>query len=223
MVSYSEPLLQSGAQRRLEDVQADRERQVLNQHAIRLLIDRGIAAAAFRNHRMAPDGRIAAAAAMAAAEDPTTAWLSARVAALAPGGLTDYEPTIALARRSLEQRPDKPRWILGALLLRQGQYEAAAEELVRAYETVKTNTVIYEPWLLAITHHHLGHREEARQWLDTARRHAGEALNQDVADPIARQTLRLLRDEAENLIERSSAVDEAGRPLPCIPDNRRDL
>jgi tetratricopeptide (TPR) repeat protein len=70
--------------------------------------------------------------------------------------------------------------LLGTALYRAGRYDAAAGQLARAStlnpEPYRTN-MIYTWFFLAMTHHRLGHAQEARQWLDKALQATDVALS----------------------------------------------
>ncbi len=61
--------------------------------------------------------------------------------------------------------------LLGAVYYRAGRYDDAAEMLTQACEMnpgAPRSNMIYTWCFLAMTHYRLGHRQEARQWLDKA-------------------------------------------------------
>jgi tetratricopeptide (TPR) repeat protein len=58
---------------------------------------------------------------------------------------------------------------LGAALYRAGRFEEAVRRLNESI-AIHGGGGVYEDWLfLALSHHRLGHREEARKWLVKAR------------------------------------------------------
>ena len=102
---------------------------------------------------------------------------------------------------------------LGAVLYRAGRFEAAARRLTEAEAAFqKANrpaSAIAYTWLfLAMTHERLSHRERAREWLAKAVREIDEPPAERAKDPgrsrwYRQLTLRLLRGEAEALIDRA--------------------
>jgi WD40 repeat protein/tetratricopeptide (TPR) repeat protein len=121
---------------------------------------------------------------------------------MADGLVTDPEIAIALARRARKALPDfrlKPiLFTLAAALYRAGRYDEAMREFEDATRHW-SGPVPPRHWaFMAMTHHRLGHRSEAMQWLDRFR-----SFNpSDDAMASYSQILRicLLRREAEALI-----------------------
>jgi tetratricopeptide (TPR) repeat protein len=124
--------------------------------------------------------------------------------------------------------------LLGFALYRAGRYDEAAKQLTRAStlnaDPIRTNR-LYTWYLLAMTHHRLGHAAEARQWLDKALQATERALAAS-GKPTAgrapdateaaggippawnrRLTLELLRREAVELLK-TPAKDPKQVPLP---------
>ncbi len=116
--------------------------------------------------RMAEIRRRFAAYAAANSNDPAAQFLYAKVlmAALPPGG---YPPEAVeaegLLRRALELKADdwEPHYLLGTLLERKGETEAAARELERSVELAPDNPVPHFP--LARVYLKLGRKEEAQR------------------------------------------------------------
>jgi uncharacterized protein HemY len=121
-----------------------------------------------------------------------------------PGAVADPALLVTLSERATKAFP---RSILfhrthGATLLRAGKHEAAVASLKTAL------SIREEPatWLLlALAHHHLGHSEEARQWLDRAVRWMEKPPAKPPAGTILtwdeKLALQLLRKEAEALLK----------------------
>lgn len=120
---------------------------------------------------------------------------------LGPEGTADPGVLVRLAEVGLKGAPEtgKANYLntLGAALFRAGRFDDAIRRLD---EAVRLRVGVSEPsdWaFLAMAHHRLGHRDEARRWLDRLRNH------QPSADPNGfwnELEIRLLRSEAEALI-----------------------
>jgi hypothetical protein len=147
----------------------------------------------------------------AGTDDPVTAFFAARACAVVPDGVVDPAQLARWARLSLSAAPDSP-WtlhVLGLVDYRAGRYEQAVHWLTRTPKTSSeweghaTNQL-----LLAMSHHRLGHADEARKWLELATPSPGMTgtpkngdelplLLDDVHDLLAYQ---LLRREARVLL-----------------------
>jgi WD40 repeat protein/tetratricopeptide (TPR) repeat protein len=134
-----------------------------------------------------------------------TAW----TCALAPDALEDLAPALALAERLQAEQPKDPMaaTALGALLYRAGRFAEAVARLDAAEQLPedRRTSPIYGWLFLAMAHHHLGHADEARRWLDRAAAAIDKAItdHSDGAEPLQLQrrlTLTLLRAEAEALL-----------------------
>jgi tetratricopeptide (TPR) repeat protein len=107
----------------------------------------------------------------------TVGW-EARTCVLAPGALADPAEVVRLGERALA---DDPRngdalWALGLAHYRAGHWDRAVKQAQEAIAADPETAWVRWP-VLALAHHRLGHREEARRWLDRAagwRRQAGE-------------------------------------------------
>ena len=93
---------------------------------------------------------------------------------------------------------------LGAILYRAGSFQEALEHLNIAAESAQTErtSAAYGWYFLAMTHHRLGHADDARQVLEQANEQADRELN-DASSPAPwnrKPTLELLRKEAEELL-----------------------
>jgi tetratricopeptide (TPR) repeat protein len=150
--------------------------------------------------------------------EPFTLW----TCVLAPHAVDDPSALAGGAEKVCGKEP-KDHWyanLLGAALFRAGRYVEAAKQLARASalnpDPYRTN-MIYTWFFLAMTHHRLGHAQEARQWLDKAVQATDRALDPSAppevspansTDPAGgippawnrRLTLELLRREAVELI-----------------------
>jgi RNA polymerase sigma factor (TIGR02999 family) len=110
-------------------------------------------------------------------------------AALAAGGLDDYEGIIEQMRRAAPRvsglHGPAYRFYLGAVLLRGGQYQAAADEFeqvdrhLKAAGTGVDFSPVYNEFLLAVCQAHLGNDALARQWFDAAQVDVRNLLKSD--------------------------------------------
>ncbi|MEX1026601.1 MAG: tetratricopeptide repeat protein [Candidatus Paceibacterota bacterium] len=136
-------------------------------------------------------------------EHPTETSVTAWTCALAPDAIEDYTTAIKLARRAIDKEPGhrQYRYGLGAILMRASQYEAAKADLEKALAATKPESASqsYAHYFLAMTEHHLGQEQAARQQLETANNFAVEELAGSPAWN-RKLTLELLGDEADALI-----------------------
>jgi serine/threonine protein kinase/Tfp pilus assembly protein PilF len=147
--------------------------------------------------------------------DLETAYWSAWTCALAPDAVTDWQPVVLLAEKSLAADPknyDKLRH-LGAVLYRAGRFEDATKRLIEADAAFKTAKIelssISYIWLFqAMTEQRLGHTDEAKMWLHKAvteiEQSTLERTNVANATWNRRLTLQFLRREAEELLGKKS-------------------
>jgi tetratricopeptide (TPR) repeat protein len=100
--------------------------------------------------------------------DPNVLHIAARTCALAPKAVPDRGQAVELAKKAVAARP-KFGWHLHTLALahyRAGQLDRAVRRLKESME-VDPGWCHVLNWLpLAMAHYHLGHAEEAQQWLD---------------------------------------------------------
>ncbi len=82
----------------------------------------------------------------------------------------DYERAMALARRAVELVPDNAMYLnaLGVALYRTGQFEKAIATLERSLTAGHIRIDGMDLFFLAMAHHRLGHRAEARAAFDSA-------------------------------------------------------
>src|SRR5262249_33987901 len=141
-------------------------------------------------------------------EDANTAGGVAWTCGLAAGAVPDYQPVIALAERAAREDPKSHANDLGAVLLRAGRPADALKSLERAVQVHGRGGDGYDRVLLALTHHALGHKDEAARWLRQAEEwidaaEAGKLDDPEYKLPLAwdqRLALRLLRQEAEAVV-----------------------
>jgi tetratricopeptide (TPR) repeat protein len=153
----------------------------------------------------------------AQATDPRTLNQVAWACVLAPAGGVDPATVVQLAQKSADALPRArgPLHTLGCALVRAGRYEEAIKTLQKSerYEQEGGN-----PWdwlFLALAHHHLGQREEARKYLDQSVAWMDRHPKGDGPIPgstslflwPSRVELSLFRREVETLLN--------GRPMPA--------
>jgi WD40 repeat protein/serine/threonine protein kinase len=141
-------------------------------------------------------------------EDGDAAALTADVAVLLPGAVSDTAAVVRLARAGLAVHPD---WAyrqatLGAALYRNGELDLAVKELEKAREkSSKPDDRVRALLFLALCRQRLGQTDEARACLEQADSgiEAGNSVAEGAEGPTAswddRLYWRLLRQEAEAL------------------------
>jgi tetratricopeptide (TPR) repeat protein len=134
-----------------------------------------------------------------ASAPPEEANKAAWTCALSAEAIPVLPEALRLAERAVAARPSFTSYLttLGALLYRDGKYEAAVSRLTES-ESFKSGP---ENWLfLAMAHQRLGNAEEARRWLQRATDwlDGEDKKNQDSG---ALLELELFRAEAERLLE----------------------
>ena len=136
-------------------------------------------------------------------DSPLQAYFASWACALASNSVEDYAPAIRLARYAVDIDIDDQhfRTNLGAILMRAGVYTEAKDHLDLALKAPQTaNTSLsYIRYFLAMTEHHLGHQQSAKELLEAANKSAEEELSESPAWN-RRLTLERLRNEAEALI-----------------------
>ena len=150
-------------------------------------------------------------------EEPRTANGIALTFVLAPYAIPDLSRAVALAEKAVEGDPNvHHQGTLGAALYRAGRFEEAAFRLTQLARDVdaggKSKVVsAYNGFFLAMTHHRLGNRDEAKEWLEKTVTWTDDVLRpKEEGDGASvswrkRARLKLLRDEARALIEPADA------------------
>jgi tetratricopeptide (TPR) repeat protein len=128
--------------------------------------------------------------------------------AVGPGAIEDAERVIAMAREAVNgQRLTNRLNTLGATLFRAGRYPEALQALDAAVAVHGAGGTPYDALFLAMTHHQLGHREAAADWLRKAAVPFPATLRKpDALGPsswIPRLELTLLLNEARALLATS--------------------
>ncbi len=120
---------------------------------------------------------------------------------LAPGMVADPEVPARLAELAVKGFRAQAKYIalntLGAALYRAGRFEDAIHRLGEGIQLKRGESTPQDWVFLAMAHHRLGHRDEARRWLAQFRN------RQPSTDPNQfweELEVRLLRSEAEALI-----------------------
>jgi tetratricopeptide (TPR) repeat protein len=130
-------------------------------------------------------------------DDPVTANRVAWLCSLAPGAVTDREAPVRLAELAVRDAPVAGGVArlntLGLALYRAGRVEEAIRRLEEGIKVVGRPIPEDVP-ILAMAHHRLGHREEARRWLDRFREY------EPSHEVWVELQLRLLRREAEAVV-----------------------
>jgi WD40 repeat protein len=134
---------------------------------------------------------------MSPKDSQTVAWLCA----LGPYTLTDPESPVRLAEAAVqgadEFLKDAALSTLGAALHRAGRCDEAIRQLLDAIRTRGPEGQPRDWAFLALAHHRLGHRAEARRWLDRLREYRP---SEDPARFWDELEIRLLRSEAEAVV-----------------------
>jgi tetratricopeptide (TPR) repeat protein len=133
--------------------------------------------------------------------DPGMANMVAWNCCLAPDAVDDPEAPVQLAEIAVKGAswPDKANVLntLGATLYRAGRFDGAIRRLEEGIQ-VRNGTSVPMDWpFLAMAHFRLGHRDEARRWLD---RFQDPSPDADPDQFWSELEIRLLRSEAEALI-----------------------
>jgi tetratricopeptide (TPR) repeat protein len=130
--------------------------------------------------------------------------------ALGPQAVEEYATAVELARRFAGSSPKNRVSLeyLGAILYRSGHFAEALAQLTAALNAPedKHTTVTYSHFFLAMTHHRLGHHDEARRWFNQAAQATKKMLAEDKTEggePVPwnrRLTLEVLHAEAQALL-----------------------
>jgi tetratricopeptide (TPR) repeat protein/roadblock/LC7 domain-containing protein len=164
------------------------------------------------------------------ADDAQTAHFLAWTCAVGPDALTDFAPAIALAEKAIKVDANSAQFAnsLGAILYRAGRFDEARQKLEETNRLAssgeqRASTPAYTWYFLAMTHHRLGHADEAKKWFDKAREETEKALKEHDTGAATlawnrRLTLNLLRNEAEALLGMKPAPAESAAVIPTQGD-----
>ncbi len=132
---------------------------------------------------------------------PSTANDVAWSLVLAARAVSDHEAPVRLAEIALKGYPaagrDSILNTLGAALYRAGRLEDAIHRLKEGIRLRNGQELPADCVFLAMSHFRLGHRDEARRWLDRCRNRQPSADPNQFWDELE---IRLLRSEAEALV-----------------------
>jgi tetratricopeptide (TPR) repeat protein len=157
--------------------------------------------------------------------DAEAAFWTAWTCSLAPNAVDDFSASVALAERAVKNDSKSVGYLstLGAILHRAGKHEEAirrleeADRLIRHPNSESSHSPAYTWFFLAMAHEAAGRHDEAKKWFDKAAAWTNTALREDDegVKPLAwnrRFTLKLLRDEAEELLKTPVGKQEPPRP-----------
>ena len=141
-------------------------------------------------------------------------WL-AWTCALAPDAVADFTNVVSRAEHAVQNGPESVsyRTTLGAILYRAGRLEEAvkrlteADKLAEQPDAAAKSSPAYTWYFLAMAHHKLGDDEEAKKWFQKANEWTDKVMRDHeegtaTAPWNRRLTLKLLREEAEAMIEK---------------------
>jgi WD40 repeat protein/tetratricopeptide (TPR) repeat protein len=166
----------------------------LREHLARVLLGSGDRAGWRRSTAAALDR-------LGGTTNPWTANSVAWACALGPEATADPGVPVRLAEfgvRGIHAR-QKPNYLntLGAALYRAGRYAEAIGRLEEGIRLRGGKSLPADWAFLAMAHHRLGYRDEARRWLDRLREHQPSMAPDQFWDELE---VRLLRSEAEAVI-----------------------
>jgi serine/threonine protein kinase len=161
--------------------------------------------------------------------DAATAHWVAWTCLLAPDALEDITPAVKLAEKATAAAPSNLQYLqtLGGILYRADRWEEAVERL-REAERLNANpseayasSPAYRWFFQAMAQHQLGNADEATRLVDKAVQWTEQALreHEEGKTPLAwnrRLTLKLLRAEAEALLNRGRSDHKVNEP-PATP------
>ncbi|MGM0490870.1 MAG: hypothetical protein ACQESR_29450, partial [Planctomycetota bacterium] len=166
-------------------------------------------------------------------DSPNPCYWTAWTCLLSPNSVEDYAPLVRMAKQAVEEDPDSEHCLktLGGILYRAGRADEAVQRLTEANQlledpdTESQSSPAYTWYFLAMAHDKLGHETDTRKWLDKATQWTDKVLSahEDGTAPLAwnrRLTLKLLRDEAEGMIDRPR--DEPKDGTETKPEERQE-
>jgi tetratricopeptide (TPR) repeat protein len=149
-------------------------------------------------------------------KEPGNAHWVAWTCVLAPNAVEDLDQAVKLAEQGAgrDDKNDQDLSTLGAILYRAGRFDEAVRQLSALTSTWEQGAELptltspgYTWFFLAMTHHQLGHADEAKSWFDKAVERV-EQEKQGEPSWNRRLTLQLLRGESESLIKPGVVVPE---------------
>jgi serine/threonine protein kinase/tetratricopeptide (TPR) repeat protein len=143
-------------------------------------------------------------------EKPSAANWGVWTCMFLPDAVADFRPLVRLDEQVLERDPRNWYFLttLGGARYRIGQFQESIATVEAACRVHGNDGNAHNWFFLALAHHRLGHREEARRWLDKAvqwleQATAGKIKDTRTGSPLPwydRVLLEVLRREAEALI-----------------------
>jgi hypothetical protein len=131
------------------------------------------------------------------ATDPETPVAVISSCVMAPDAVGDLGALVRLAESARDWAEESVTHVRGAALYRAGRFDEAIRSLEKGIQLRGGNSSSQSRAFLALAHYRLGHRDEARRWLDkllAARPKEGADFSWDDVE------IRILRREAESLI-----------------------
>jgi Flp pilus assembly protein TadD len=107
----------------------------------------------------------------AATKNPGAASIVVRLAVLRPHAVADMAALVRLAEEvAVKSKPESAdyRETLGAALYRAGRHTEAVKQVDQAVQLQRKGGTVTIQLFLALAHHHLGHADQARSWLEKA-------------------------------------------------------
>ena len=157
-------------------------------------------------------------------DDASAANFVAWTCALHPAAIDDFEPAIELAKAAVEKDGENVQFqgTLGAILYRAARHEEARDRLsalakqLEEPDSKADSSPAYCWYFLAMAHKAAGQDQEAREYLAKANAWTDKVLADEENPPPwnRRETLKLLREEAEGLIEGANQETGEGAPEP---------
>jgi tetratricopeptide (TPR) repeat protein len=139
---------------------------------------------------------------------PDTALAVAWSCVLTPDAVADREALVRLAEATREWSDEGRSQVFGAVLYRSGRFEEAIRSLEKGIR-LRGGTSLPRDWVfLALAHHRLGRRDEAKRWLDK------------LAAYRPKQERDSFWDEVEIRILRREVVAVLGNRYVCCPPAR---
>ena len=134
---------------------------------------------------------------------------------MAPDALSNFSLPIGFAETAVALEPESAQFAdtLGAVLCRAGRFGESIQKLEEAGrispDEGDQRSAAYADFFLAMAEQNLGHAQKAREWLDKANGSMDQELKGLKSTERQRWnrilTLRILRKEAEALIEKEGA------------------
>jgi tetratricopeptide (TPR) repeat protein len=153
-------------------------------------------------------------------QDPLELYMLARILALAPNDVAEPAQAVQRLEKAVAARPGEAcyRHTLAVAQYRAGQFDQAVQGLQKSLQ-LNWDAHVVDWLLLAIAHQRLGHKAEARQWLDKAVQWIEQANKASQGGAAWRLPVPSLTDHLEVLLLRREA--EAlmkGKPVEVIAD-----